>query len=212
MEGDLLGLGVGNQGQSPLQMPPPPPSKPAPIQAPIAEATTDEDKPSASASNNASTSPVATSATVLQPSASSSSSSSSSGGGGGLKCIVVPQRIVNGGFDFKFEEDPMHVKLGGIIKADDFVVAICAINDALKQCRATRLDHTLLLMGPAMLPLIPWAIRHKEQRTQRRKIMQRAVQHFNLTNELNLVMRWQSRPAKELTIWRKADAEAEANK
>ena len=128
------------------------------------------------------------------------------------KFIAVPQRIVNGGVDFKFEEDPMLVKLGGVMKADDYVQAICPINDALKECRATSVDYALLMMGPAMLPLIPWAYRDKQRKTKRKKIMQRSVMNFNRTNTLNLVMRWQTRPAKQLTIWLKDELQNEVNK
>lgn len=131
--------------------------------------------------------------------------------GAGVRFVVVPQRLIAMGMDIKFEEDPMLVKLGGLIKADDYTHSICAINNALKECRHTNLDHALLAMGPAMLPLIPWAIRSKQHKQMRRKIMQRCVSNFNTTNTLGLVMRWQTRPIKELTIWRREAAEEAAN-
>ena len=128
-----------------------------------------------------------------------------------VKFIVVPQRQINFGCDIKFEEDPMVVKLGGLMKGDEYAQSICPINDALKECRSTNLDHALLAMGPAMLPLIPWAIRSKQHKQMRRKIIQRCIASFNKTNTLGLTMRWQTRPVKELTIWRREEAEAEAN-
>jgi hypothetical protein len=67
-------------------------------------------------------------------------------------------------------------------------------------------------MGPAMLPLIPWAYRDKQRKVKRKKIMQRSVMNFNRTNTLNLVMLWQTRPAKQLTIWLKDELQNEVNK
>ena len=128
-----------------------------------------------------------------------------------MKFIVVPQRLINFGCDIKFEEDPFQVTLGGLMMGDEYRQSICPINDALKECRSTNLDHALLMMGPAMLPLIPWALRSKQHKQMRRKIMQRCIANFNKTNTLGLTMRWQTRPVKELTIWRRDEAEAEAN-
>ena len=126
-------------------------------------------------------------------------------------CIDIPQRSVNMGMDIKFEDDPYNVKLNGIMTADEFIAVVKDINAALLECRATTLDHTLLMMGPTMLPLIPWAIRSKMHKTQRKKIMKRCVESFNHHNPL-LVMRWQTHPEKQLSIMRKRDAEIEMNK
>ena len=232
-EEDLLGLGSAGQSPMSFSLPPPPvspaPSSVPPLASPNPGSRESQGEPSPQSylsppqSQHSQQSPPksqtqepdekAQSPTVpLERSAPQLRSGGGGGGRGGGGCITVPQRVINFGVDFKFEEDPYHVLLNGVMSAEDYVAAICPINDALKECRATNLDHALLMAGPAMLPLIPWALRHKSQRQQRRKIMQRAVNQFNLSNTLSLVMRWQTRPSKQLTIWRKADAEAELNK
>jgi len=150
---------------------------------------------------------------------------------------MVPQRFVNGG-DIKFEDDPLQVRLGGLMTGQEYQLTVAALNDELKKCRATAVDHVLLALGPTLVTLIPWALRHKQQRNARRVILARAVQQLNDSREferLGLVMRWQTRPEKarcscrlgavrcltpgwrmlslqELTIWRKADYEAEVNR
>jgi len=125
--------------------------------------------------------------------------------------IVVQHRTINMGADIKFEEDAMKVQLNGIMTALEYVNAITNINEALHACRATTLDHALLLMGPTMLPLIPWAIRNKQHKNERRQIMRQCVENFNTSFPL-LYMKWDTKPEKELSIWRGVDAEAEMNK
>ncbi len=124
--------------------------------------------------------------------------------------IVVEQRQINFGQDLKFENDPFRVKLNGLMKGEDYMSAITAINDALKVCRATNTDHALLAMGPMMLPLIAWSIRYKQHRSQRRKIMDQCVADFNRSYP-DLYMRWQTRPEKRLTIMKRIDAEKQMN-
>jgi len=124
--------------------------------------------------------------------------------------IIVDYRTINFGADIKFQDDPFHVSLHGLLTADEYRRAIGSINSALYACRATNLDHALLLMGPSMISLIPWALRTKKHKKQRRSIIQNCVSRFNSDNP-NLVMRWETRPVKQLTIWRRADLERELN-
>lgn len=128
-----------------------------------------------------------------------------------IKRILVPHRSVNGGIDIKFEEDVYNVRLNGIMNSEDYCRAIGCLNEELKKCRATNVDHTLLAMGPALLPLIPWVIRNQQHKKQRRQIMAKYVNDFNRTYT-ELFMRWQIRPFKQLIIMRREDAERELNK
>jgi hypothetical protein len=127
-----------------------------------------------------------------------------------FKRILVPHRAVNGGIDIKFEEDAFNVRLHGIMSSEDYSRTIGCLNKELKKCRATNFDHTLLVMGPTLLPLIPWAIRNKQHKIQRRQIMTKYVNDFNRTYT-ELSMRWQIRPSKQLIIMRSEDAERELN-
>jgi len=125
--------------------------------------------------------------------------------------IHVDLRIVNMGMDIKLEDDPFQLTLNGIMKADDLVSEIQIINRELETCRATSVDQALLLMGPMMLPLIPYAIRKKAATKKRRKIMDNCACTFN-TRHPDLLMRWVTRPEKHLVIMRRSDAEKEMNK
>lgn len=129
----------------------------------------------------------------------------------GPQYIIVDVRYINMGADIKFNDDPFSTQLHGIMTADEFRRAIGSINNALYPCRATTLDHALLMMGPAMLPLIPWAIRSKKHKKQRKNIIKTAVSQFNSQNP-HLSMRWDTKPLKMLTIWRRKDFERELNK
>jgi hypothetical protein len=119
--------------------------------------------------------------------------------------IVCESRSINFGMDMKFEEDPFHVRLHGLMEPKDYAAAIRYINKALEGCRATTLDHGLLLMGPALLPLIPWATRNKDRKRARRIVLENCVNEFNQSHP-ELFMRWQTRPIKQLTIMRNKDA------
>ena len=100
--------------------------------------------------------------------------------------------------------------MNGIMNAEEFSQAMMRINDALQHCRSTTVDHALLGMGPALLPLIPWAIRNKQHKKQRRQIMSRCVGDFNRSHS-DLFMRWETKPEKKLIIMRRDQAERELN-
>jgi hypothetical protein len=63
--------------------------------------------------------------------------------------IIVPQRQVQGGFDFKFETDPYDVKLHGIMTHQQYTTVISAVNKRLKRARAGAIDGVLLVTGPS---------------------------------------------------------------
>jgi len=103
--------------------------------------------------------------------------------------IIVPQRIINI-VDIKFDEDPYNVTLYGILSADEYKREIRDVNNALQSCRSTFLDHALMFSGPALLPLIPWAIRSKQRKKERRETMEGCIDEFNRRHP-DLTMRWQ---------------------
>jgi hypothetical protein len=146
-----------------------------------------------------------------------------------VQCIVCEKREISLGLDIKFEDDPFNVKLHGIkiisinylslsntiyqkqyiyyvtiylkgiMHPSDYTSEMNKINEALKECRSTNVDFALLSMGATMLPLIPFAIRLKKHKKQRKKIMARCVNEFNKEHS-DLFMRWQTRPEKKLVI------------
>ena len=78
------------------------------------------------------------------------------------------------------------------------------INTTIQPCRATKLDTVLMFSAPAMLPAIPFMLRNKRRKAQRRRLMQQACASFNEENP-NLCMHWVHRPTKRLLITRRCD-------
>jgi hypothetical protein len=116
--------------------------------------------------------------------------------------IVVPQRPVNGGFDLKFEVDPYNVKLHGLMTGSDYTTAISTINDHIKPARQTSVDTVLLGMGPLMLPLAVWGVRHSKLMKKRKRLLNECIENFNDLHP-TLCMRWNRRPESSLTIERR---------
>jgi hypothetical protein len=116
--------------------------------------------------------------------------------------IIVPQRQVQGGFDFKFETDPYDVKLHGIMTQQQYTTVISAVNKRLKRARAGTIDGVLLVTGPLMLPLVVWGIRHRNQTRRRKQLLKKATEEFHLQNPA-LLMRWIRKPHSMLTIERR---------
>ncbi len=106
--------------------------------------------------------------------------------------IVVPQRSINGGFDFKFETDPYNIDLYQWMSPEEYTDAITRINDSLRPSRSTKLDSVLFFSGPLMIPLAVWGVRHSRQVKQRKKLFRSAMDEFN-TNYPALYMRWNKR-------------------
>ena len=118
--------------------------------------------------------------------------------------IVCPQRVINGGVDFKFETDPYDVKLYSLMSPTQYTDAMTQINDTLKPSRAKKIDAVLLATGMLMVPLALWGVRHGMQTKKRKRLLRKAIQDFNATN-LTLHMRWNRRPDSSLTIERRRE-------
>jgi hypothetical protein len=113
--------------------------------------------------------------------------------------IVCPQRIRNGGLDFKFETDPYNVELLNIMTQDEFTNAMTRINESLKPARSTKVDIALLSTGVLMFPLALWGVRNGMQAKKRKRLLLRAIDEFNERHP-TLLMRWNRRPESCLTI------------
>ncbi|KAI2508052.1 hypothetical protein MHU86_6344 [Fragilaria crotonensis] len=118
--------------------------------------------------------------------------------------IVCPQRVINGGVDFKFETDPYNVKLYNLMPATEYTDAMTKINDTLKPSRAKKIDTVLLETGVLMVPLAIWGVRHGMQAKKRKRLLKKAIQDFNATHPA-LHMRWNRRPDSSLTIERRRE-------
>lgn len=127
------------------------------------------------------------------------------------RCIICEARYINGGMDIKFEADPFNTTLHGILGADEYSAAMDDLNDRMRQCRSSYVDKSLLIAGPLLFPLIPFALRKKAKSKLRRRIITRFVNDFN-RQYTGLLMRWQSRPFKQLAIFSRAEAEVEMNR
>lgn len=113
--------------------------------------------------------------------------------------LVVPKRIVQGGFDEKFEDDPYNMDLKGIISFVDYKSAIGKINERIKPARSKKIDGVLLATSILMVPLPVWGARRFRQAKSRKKLLLEAIREFN-ADYPTLYMRWNKRPASILTI------------
>ena len=107
--------------------------------------------------------------------------------------------MINGGLDTKFNSDPYDVNLFGLLPPKAYETVVEGLNDSLKEARSKKLDIALFSLGSAILPLIPWAFRHHNQRKLHKKILKREIRTFNESNP-GLLMRWNKRPESTLTI------------
>lgn len=113
--------------------------------------------------------------------------------------IIVPDRSIQGGLDWKFDANPRNVKLHDILTPDEYTNTITRINDTIRTARATSVDAALLATGPLMVPLAVWGVRHKRQVKQRKKLLKQ----FHAMHP-HLLMQWdQSLPQSRLTIQRR---------
>jgi len=116
--------------------------------------------------------------------------------------IIVPQRVIQGGLDAKFETDPYGLRLHGLLTPQQYTEAMSALNHTLHPARANGVDTALLVTGPLLVPLAVWGVRHKGQAKKRKKLLKRAIDDFHRSYP-HLLMRWNRRPASCLSIERR---------
>jgi len=115
--------------------------------------------------------------------------------------IIVPQRVIGGGLDSKFESDPYDINLHKLLTARDYTASINRINELIKPARSKSIDTILLYSGALMLPLVVWGVRHRMLMKKRKKLLLLAIDEFN-DRHPQLYMRWNRRPLSILTIER----------
>ena len=118
--------------------------------------------------------------------------------------IIVPEYMVNGGADVKWEADPCDMDLKGIISPQDYFNTITELNEATSHARAKPIDTALAIAsGFLLFPLIPWAIRHRKHRTKHKKILVEQIQKFNdKWVSRGVRMRWRRKPDSQLVFER----------
>eukprot|EP00750_Incisomonas_marina_P019617 INCI3594.1.p1 GENE.INCI3594.1~~INCI3594.1.p1 ORF type:complete len:214 (-),score=54.51 INCI3594.1:357-998(-) len=119
--------------------------------------------------------------------------------------IVIPEYMVNGGADVKWEPDPCDIDLKGIISPEEYFEEITAVNDAVAPARQKPGDLALAISAGflMLIPLIPWGIRHRKRRTKHKKLLVEQMRIFN--NKFaprGVRMRWRRKPHSELVIER----------
>lgn len=93
--------------------------------------------------------------------------------------IIVPERSINGGLEFKFEPDPYGVDLCDLMTADEYTDAITTLNDKLRPSRSKKVDTGLLITGPLIVPLAVWGVRHSRLVKKRKRLLVEGIQDFN---------------------------------
>ena len=112
------------------------------------------------------------------------------------KRIYVPAYSCNGGMDTKFNPHPRHAKpsdLHGILTAEEYAREISTLNDKIKKARSTSVDIALLALGPLMIPLALWGVRHGKQDMRKRTLIEEHVWDFNqrmAMDKRNIQMIW----------------------
>ena len=118
--------------------------------------------------------------------------------------IVVPQKAIQGGTDFKFISDPYRMELYGMLQPEEYTQEIEKVNKRMKRARANFIDGALLATGALIVPLMLWGIRHRGQVKKRKHKLKKAIHDFN-TQYPHLLMRWNPKPESKLTIERREE-------
>jgi hypothetical protein len=119
--------------------------------------------------------------------------------------ITVPEKSVNGGFDFKFDYDPANVNLCDLMTPEEYHDAISALNETMRPSRSKTLDTGLLITGPLIVPLAFWGVRHSKLVKKRKLLLNEGIVNFNDTHP-DLYMHYhRSSAASYLTIEKRKD-------
>ena len=183
--GDMLGFDAPTQQQQPLQPQPPHQQVINATQATVSITT-----------SNAAVAPNIAVLGKIEPSAQNTGNTDAQLSQSKRKVIYVPTYSCNGGFDTKFnhyarQARPSH--LHNLLTPTEYKREITMLNERIKKARANKCDYALLGMGPLMVPLIPWAIRHSKQVKRRRKLIEEGVEEFNdrmAMDGRNVCMMW----------------------
>lgn len=103
--------------------------------------------------------------------------------------IIVPHRSIGMGLDVKFEEDPTRTNLCNIIAPHEYRAIVSAINDDLREVRATGVDKALMATAPLVVPLAVFGRRQSRRSREKKLVLHEAIQRFNDDNP-TLRMMW----------------------
>ena len=121
--------------------------------------------------------------------------------------IIIPQRVVNGGLDFKFDPDPgsylspyKTTNLKNYLSEEEYFDWITRLNASLKPFRAKKADWAALVLAPIPFVLPLWGLRRKKVAKKRKESMFEIINQFNATFHPTLFMKWNRKPISQLTI------------
>lgn len=103
--------------------------------------------------------------------------------------IIIPHRSIGMGLDVKFEEDPTKTNLCNIIAPHEYRTIVSAINDDLREVRATGVDKALMATAPLVVPLAVFGRRQSRRSREKKLVLHEAIQRFNDDNP-TLRMMW----------------------
>jgi len=93
--------------------------------------------------------------------------------------IIVPHRSIGMGLDVKFEEDPSKTSLHDILAPHEYRAIAAAINDDLREVRATNLDKALMATAPLVVPLAVFGKRQSRRSREKKHVLHEAIVAFN---------------------------------
>ena len=93
--------------------------------------------------------------------------------------IIVPHRSIGMGLDVKFEEDPSKTSLHDILAPHEYRAIAAAINDDLREVRATNLDKALMATAPLVVPLAVFGKRQSRRSREKKHVLHEAIVGFN---------------------------------
>ena len=103
--------------------------------------------------------------------------------------LIIPHRSIGMGLDVKLEEDPQKTNLCNIIAPHEYRTIVAAINDDLREVRATGVDKALMATAPLVVPLAVFGRRQSRRSREKKLVLHEAIQRFNDDNP-TLRMMW----------------------
>lgn len=93
--------------------------------------------------------------------------------------IIVAHRSIGMGLDVKFEEDPSKTNLHDILAPHEYRAIAAAINDDLREVRATNVDKALMATAPLVVPLAVFGKRQSRRSREKKHVLHEAIVGFN---------------------------------
>ena len=93
--------------------------------------------------------------------------------------LIIPHRSIGMGLDVKFEEDPARTNLCNLLAPHEYRTIVAAINDDLREVRATGVDKALMATAPLVVPLAVFGKRQSKRSREKKMVLHEAIQRFN---------------------------------